>query len=131
MFIKSIIDFCCLVPNCMYAFSQRKIVSLGNLGCEDKFCSCATSINDSKQVVGLSELNIKKENNKYSYHAFLWENGSLFDLGNLENDEDSIAYSINRNGDVVGISGNRDVNDFYDWDMVPEERLSGQNRAEW
>ncbi|MFI0435864.1 MAG: DUF3466 family protein [Parachlamydiaceae bacterium] len=99
----------------MYDYSQKKIISLGNLGHEDKFYSCATCINDSKQIVGLSELNIKKKNNKYSYHAFLWENGSLLDLGTLENDEDSVAYSINNNGDIVGISGNRDINDYYDW----------------
>jgi probable HAF family extracellular repeat protein len=83
---------------------SKKILPLGNLGGEDKFYSCATDINNSKQIVGVSEVNIKK-NRYYCRHAFLWDKVAMFDLGTLEQDQDSEALAINSQGDVIGRSG--------------------------
>lgn len=98
-----------------YAFlwdsTQRKTLPLGNLGGQDKFYSCATDINDSKQVVGLSEVNMKKHG-RYCYHAFLWNKGAMFDLGVLDQNQESIARAINSQGDVVGKSSGFDGPDY-------------------
>lgn len=99
---------------------QGKILPLGNLGGQDKFYSCATDINDAKQIVGLSEVDIKKHRHgRCYYHAFLWDKAAMFDLGTLDQNQDSIAYAINSQGDVVGKSGSLDwldaVNRAFIW----------------
>jgi probable HAF family extracellular repeat protein len=59
----------------------------------------AFSVNDGGEVVGGA--NLPDE----SRHAFLWKNGSLKDLGVLPGDQCSGAWSINSQGQVVGVSG--------------------------
>ncbi len=60
--------------------------------------SIAFSINDSGQMVGIS--NIKGQSDG---HAFFYSNGSMKDLGTLGGIY-SAAYKINNNGDIVGNS---------------------------
>ena len=55
--------------------------------------SGACGINDNGQVVGRFS---------YPYHAFLWQDGVMQDLGTLPGSSDSIAYGINNAGQVVG-----------------------------
>jgi probable HAF family extracellular repeat protein len=59
----------------------------------------ADSVNDGGEVVGGASLPDE------SRHAFLWKNGSLKDLGVLPGDRCSGAWSINSQGQVVGVSG--------------------------
>lgn len=107
-----------VLGNPAYAFlwdsAQRKNIPIGNLGGQDKFYSCATDINDKKQIVGISEIEIKKTGHgRYYYHAFLWDKGAMLDLGSLEKeDDDSIARAINQHGEIVGRSGSLSWDDL-------------------
>jgi probable HAF family extracellular repeat protein len=66
---------------------------LGNLGGSG---AVAQAINDSGQIVGYSNTG-----NGYN-HAFLWQNGSLQDLGTLTGGSYSGATAINNLGQIVG-----------------------------
>jgi probable HAF family extracellular repeat protein len=60
--------------------------------------SDATGINDRGQVVGVSQTASGE------YHAFLWQEGTMTDLGTLPGAAlpESAAYGINARGQVVG-----------------------------
>jgi probable HAF family extracellular repeat protein len=65
----------------------------------------AFAINDLRQVVGFSthdEATCTESTG--CWHAFLWENGTMTDLGALDGDVLSYAYSINNQGQIAGIS---------------------------
>lgn len=70
-------------------------IELGTLGGQ---YSWSTGINNWGQVVGVSEL----ENGEY--RGFLWTGRQLNNLGSLDNDIFSVAWSINERGEVVGFS---------------------------
>jgi probable HAF family extracellular repeat protein len=61
----------------------------------------AVAINDRGQVVGDSG---PKDSN--AWHAFLWQNGRMIDLGTLGGDS-SFAVAINNRGQVIGYSETR------------------------
>lgn len=80
---------------CLWVFpaagqSNYTITDLGGLS-GGKFAN-ATSINDSGQIVGISEK-----------HSFLWQNGVMLDLGTLGGNS-SAANAINDHGEVAGES---------------------------
>ncbi|MBS1812766.1 MAG: DUF3466 family protein [Acidobacteria bacterium] len=77
--------------------SKSAIVDLGTLG---GFESKAFGINSLGQVVGYAE------NADNQYHAFLWQNGIMKDLGTVANLNESYAYAINDVGQVVGTATN-------------------------
>jgi len=60
--------------------------------------SAATGINNLDQVVGTASTAGSKS------HAFLWENGSLTDLGTLPGAIEATANAINDHGQIVGSS---------------------------
>jgi probable HAF family extracellular repeat protein len=72
-------------------------ISLGSLGGTTN--STATDINERSQIVGVSNLT-----GDQTYHAFLWENGKMHDLGTLPGDNSSVAIEITNDGVVGGWS---------------------------
>jgi probable HAF family extracellular repeat protein/T5SS/PEP-CTERM-associated repeat protein len=87
------------------------IVDLGDLDPLWPAISAAYGINDAGQVVGGSY------DASANFHAFLWQNGSMQDLGTLGGDL-SEAEAINENGQVVGVSRLADntTNRAFLWD---------------
>jgi probable HAF family extracellular repeat protein len=91
-------------------WKNGKIQDLGNLGGGG---SLTEGMNDSEQVVGgalNSTLDSYASNQPFSvfpvaqqYHAFLWERGTMHDLGTLGGG-DSVAAMINDSGQVAGVS---------------------------
>lgn len=89
------------------------IVDLGDLDPSWPNHSAAYGINDAGQVVG----NSYTADPLQSVHAFLWQNGSMQDLGTLGGDQ-SQAMAINKDGKVVGgsrFSGGTALHAFL-WD---------------
>jgi probable HAF family extracellular repeat protein len=82
---------------------------LGNLG--GSLFSQAQDINAQGQVIGASDL--PGDTNFFAgpfsnFHAFLWQQGALTDLGTLPGDTGSYPASINNKGQIVG-QGSRAV----------------------
>jgi probable HAF family extracellular repeat protein len=77
------------------ADGQYSITDLGTL--PGGYESIAYGINNRGQVVGYSTTASGE------YHAFLWEDGEMTDLGTLGGAY-SVAYGINSRGQVVGYS---------------------------
>ena len=69
------------------------IIDLGTLG---GLSSTALGINNLSQVVGGADLANGKR------HAFLWQNGTMTDLGTLPGDQYTEAWDVNNNGVVCG-----------------------------
>lgn len=74
--------------------------------------AAATGINDMGQIVGWSQTNL---NPNYE-HPFIWENGTMRDLGLPTNGifQNCVASSINNSGEVVGFcmhTGSGNAND--------------------
>ena len=65
--------------------------------------NAANDINNQAQVVGVSGLP-----GDTTYHAFLWQHGTMTDLGTLPGDVSTFAQGINNEGPVVG--GSCDIN---------------------
>ncbi len=90
-----------------FLYSNGTMQDIGSLGGTKTF---ASSINNSGQIVGESYTSDPNPN-VYPYvyednrRAFLYNNGSMQNLGTLVGDTFSAAYSINDNGQAVGQSG--------------------------
>jgi len=67
----------------------------------------ANALNTAVQVVGFSRTGKCAGRSCAPLHAFLWENGTMRDLGTLPGSTESSAWGINDLGAVVGYSGNR------------------------
>ena len=67
--------------------------------------SYAVGVNDSAQVVGSSNIGQTGSDDWPLQHAFLWQGGTMVDLGVLSGDNASHANAINRWGEIVGRSG--------------------------
>jgi probable HAF family extracellular repeat protein len=88
-------------------FTAGTLVDLGTLPFGNH--SVAYAINNNQQIVGNS---LRAGLGTGSDHAFLWEMGSMRDLGVLAPDY-SIAQRINGRGDVVGSSTNPVSNSLH------------------
>ena len=74
---------------------DQSIQDLGTLGGNSSY---ASGINNAGQIVGHSD--ISKDPNNTTFHAFLYANGTMRDLGTLGGD--SMANGINQGGEIVG-----------------------------
>lgn len=86
------------------------------LGAVDGDWSWAWDINDQGQVVGQSETSITGE-----YHAFLYKNGVMYDLGTVPNGTSSYAKAINNSGLIVGdawVSGRNHAFLYINGEMI-------------
>jgi probable HAF family extracellular repeat protein len=85
-------------------WQQGQIINLGTLGGYESF---ATGVNDQGQVVGLATINapdsLSFPAQGQQARAFLWENGTMRDLGTLGG-PDAYAIGINDRGQVLGFS---------------------------
>jgi probable HAF family extracellular repeat protein len=80
--------------NHAFVYKDRAITDLGTLGGKS---SCASDMNEQGWIIGQSQT---KDGN---YHAFQWSNGSMADIGVLNDSYiSSDAIDINSNGQVVG-----------------------------
>ncbi len=62
--------------------------------------SFAHGINNRGQIVGDSDVSVSSD----EYHAVIWDNGEIQDLGMLPGDANSYAKSINDRGQILGAS---------------------------
>ena len=83
---------------------NREIINLGTLGGNNSF---AAAINDRGQIIGNASNSTPDPFavpfGATQFHAFLWEDGAMQDLGTLGG-PDSIAFYLNERGEVAGIS---------------------------
>jgi len=78
---------------------------LGTLG---GYNSWGRDINNDNQVVGESDTDPDESGGYNLTRAFLWQNGTMTDLGALAEDGFSAALAINDDGVIVGWAGNED-----------------------
>ena len=89
-----------LTPLHAVLWQNGKPTDLGNLGGDGKaFGIYATGVNDSGQVVGVSDTT-----GDASFHGFFWQRGRITDLGTLKGDAYSLALAIDNHGMVLGTS---------------------------
>jgi probable HAF family extracellular repeat protein len=65
----------------------------------------ATAINDSGQAVGISGICDQAVGRHTAKHAVLWQNGKVFDIGDLGAEFWNTPTAINQRGDVAGFAG--------------------------
>ena len=83
-----------LVAGPAYAEVRYTLTDLGTMGGTH---SSASGINNAGQVVGITY-----DANWAIRHGFLWQNGTMTDIGTLFGGKYSRAYAINNAGQVVG-----------------------------
>ena len=94
-------------------------VDLGTFG---GFTSFGRAINDRTQVVGGAET-------QDGMRAFLWENGTLKNLGTLPGFHESIATGINEAGDIIGRAYTKIQGPFWKQPSIPVLWHGGEIRA--
>ena len=91
------------VPQHGVIWQNGTVTTLGSLG--GTLETFPWAINSKGQVVGDSSIPCMPDssgNCVIHIHAFLWEEGTMRDLGVLLGDTDSIAFGLNDKGEVVG-----------------------------
>src|SRR5579884_571051 len=78
---------------------------LGTLGGSSSY---AYAINASGAIVG--ESLVKGD---ATFHAFIYQNGRMSDLGTIAGYRNAVATDINANGDVVGYAYNTDTGTYH------------------
>jgi len=106
-------------------WTDQGINDLGTLGGKE---SCAIGIDFFGQVVG------KAQDSNGNYHAFLWKENAMTDLGSLPGGNESCANAINALQHVAGYSATSDGNyRAFIWNktdgMIDLGTLSGGNES--
>jgi probable HAF family extracellular repeat protein len=104
------------VPEHGVIWQNGMVTSLGSLGGTLETFPWAT--NSKGQVVGDSSVPCMPDssgNCVIHIHAFLWEEGTMRDLGLLPGDTDSIAFGLNDKGQVVGGSATQSSARAFLW----------------
>ena len=83
------------------------------------------AINNRGQVVGSIATAIAGE-----YHAALWDNGTIVDLGVLPGDSSSNARAINSRGQIIGTSSAGPLDRAFIWDKGTMSELPGLDGQE-
>ncbi len=100
-------------PNCMspQVFDWQAVIWGPNAGEIQELpllpgdsISGALAINDNGQAVGGSGPICGFPSTAVSFHAVLWQNGSVTDLGSLGGVMNNVGWAINNRGQVVGFS---------------------------
>jgi probable HAF family extracellular repeat protein len=98
-------------PSITHAFTQQPGQPLSdNIGALGGKISNAYGINSKGQVVGTADTT-----NNAVKHAFIWQNGTMVDIGALAGTNSSIAYAINSQGQVVGTASLGDATHAFIW----------------
>jgi probable HAF family extracellular repeat protein len=84
----------------LWDHQTKTLTDLGNLG---GITTTALGINDAKHIVGYSTESSGNE------RAFIWQNGSMHDLGTLPFGNHARASAINNHGQIIGSSDTFDV----------------------
>jgi probable HAF family extracellular repeat protein len=93
-------------PSQPFLYSNGVMQDLGDFG---GIISDAWGINDLGQVVGGAGVALSDTQlNVYGQHAFFYSDGTLHDLGTLNDRFDSAAFDINNLGQIVGVAATRD-----------------------
>ncbi len=85
------------------AKAEITVTSLGSLGGGQTY---PTAINNKGQIVGGSLTDAE------DWHAFIWQDGAMTDLGTAPGDNHSFAFAVNDKGQVAGVSALLGVNLF-------------------
>jgi probable HAF family extracellular repeat protein len=86
-----------------FVWENGKFTYLGALGTQFQV-SLAYDLNNNGTVVGTAATDEVLPEFGALYHAFVWQNGAMTDLGILPNQTESAALAINSLGQVVGVS---------------------------
>ena len=84
-----------------FLYNAGKVTDLGTLGGHFGYDGFAAGINAKGQIVGWSNTGAEDPNRNPIYHAFIYENGTMTDIGAAFPGR-SVANGINNNGQVVG-----------------------------
>jgi len=102
LFTKSVqiqvIIFFLLFIDTVYPQVQYQVINLGTLGGDYSYAYC---INDSGSIVG------QTSTAEGSARGFVWQNGTMLNLGTLPNTNSSVARGINNLNQIVGLSDYR------------------------
>jgi probable HAF family extracellular repeat protein len=83
---------------------------------------CGTgNINDKGQIVGGGSLKTCGDNS--IYHAYLWQNGVMEDLGTLPGGSYSEARSINNNGQIAGYANGSGFTGYHAFLKNPDQPM--------
>jgi probable HAF family extracellular repeat protein len=104
-------------------------LSGGDAAINSNVNSRALGVNDSEQIVGYSMTSFGV------YHATLWQNGAVTDLGGISNTELSEAVAVNKSGLIVGYAMNTSsIDEAVTWlngtmTVLPDLQSNGHSLA--
>lgn len=96
-----------------WLWEAGSMTSLGTLGGD---WSSASGINEIGQVVGYGQV---YNPDTLIYHACMWTNGVIVDLGVLPGETNSTASDINESGQVCGVSSHQQITYPFLTVMIP------------
>jgi probable HAF family extracellular repeat protein len=110
-------------------WEHGQTIDVGTLPAPWNLGSRAVDINDHGQVIGTSGGNPAPLHSRY--HAFVWHDGVMVDLGTLRPDDDVITpLAINNRGQIIGHSSTGETYRPFIWENgVMRELVDPQGRV--